>query len=96
MPGYGGDVLGWWVIFPIVFMTFMLIMMFRMMSGGGPMGMMRGGGHQHGTNDEPRGSRPPNRDGGEAQESPLDVAQRRYASGEISREEFHRIRDDLA
>lgn len=28
-------------------------------------------------------------------ETPLDVAQRRYASGEISREEFVRIRDDL-
>lgn len=95
MPGYGGDVLGWWVIFPIVFMTFMLIMMFRMMSGGGPMGMM-GGGHRHGSGDEPRASGPSNPGGGEAQESPLDVAQRRYASGEISREEFHRIRDDLA
>lgn len=29
-------------------------------------------------------------------ETPLDVAQRRYASGEISREEFVRLRDDLA
>ena len=29
-------------------------------------------------------------------ESPLEVAQRRYASGEIAREQFARIRDDLA
>ena len=28
--------------------------------------------------------------------SPLEVAQRRYASGEITREQFARIRDDLA
>ncbi len=28
-------------------------------------------------------------------ETPLEVAERRYAAGEISREEFTRIRDDL-
>jgi putative membrane protein len=28
-------------------------------------------------------------------ETPLEVAQRRYASGELSRDEFIRIRDDL-
>ena len=30
-----------------------------------------------------------------AQESPLDIARRRYASGEISAEEFERLKKDL-
>ena len=33
--------------------------------------------------------------GGSDLESPLEVARRRYAAGEISREEFWRIREDL-
>ena len=94
MPGYGGDDMGWWIIFPIVFMAFMLFMMLRMMSGGGPMGMM-GGGHQHGTDVESQSPRQSTRGGSDANESPIEVARRRYASGEISREEFQRIRDDL-
>jgi len=32
---------------------------------------------------------------GARQESPLDIAKRRYASGEISSEEFERIKNDL-
>jgi putative membrane protein len=85
--------MGWWVIFPIIFMAFMLLMMFRMMGRGGPMGMMGGGRH-----DMNKGNRPSNRPSGrdaESPETPLDVAQRRYANGEISRDEFLRIRDDL-
>jgi putative membrane protein len=41
---------------------------------------------------EPREPPPP----AARRESPLEVAQRRYAGGEITREEFARIRDDLA
>ncbi len=94
MLGYEGYGVGWWVIFPIIFMVFMMIMMFRMMGRGGPMGMM-GGGHRHGANDEDRASRRSQGDGVNSQETPLEIAQRRYASGELSREEFRRIRDDL-
>ncbi|NIW47940.1 MAG: hypothetical protein GWN30_25290 [Gammaproteobacteria bacterium] len=32
---------------------------------------------------------------GTAEEDPLEVLKRRYASGEISRDEFERIRDDI-
>ncbi len=95
MPWYEGAGVGWWVIFPIIFMVFMMIMMFRMMGRGGPMGMMggMGGGHGHGGDDEDRG---PSIDGGERGGTPLEVAQRRYANGEISRDEFQRIREDLS
>ncbi len=97
MPGYGGDAVGWWVIFPIIFGVFMMIMMFRMMGRGGPMGMMggMGGGHRHGADDEDRASSRSQGRSVESGETALEVAQRRYASGEISREEFQRIRDDL-
>lgn len=32
---------------------------------------------------------------GEKKETPMDILQKRYAKGDISREEFERIRDDL-
>ncbi len=97
MQGYEGGGVGWWIIFPIIFGAFMLIMMFRMMGRGGPMGMMggMGGGHRHGADDEDRASSRPQSRSVESPATPLEVAQRRYASGEISREEFQRIRDDL-
>jgi hypothetical protein len=59
MLAYEGGGIGWWVIFPIIFMAFMLLMMFRMMGRGGPMGMggMMGGG-RHDMNDD---NRPSNR-----------------------------------
>ena len=85
----------WWFIFPIIFMVFIMIMMFWMMRGGGPMGMM-GGGHRHGTDGETAGPARSSRDGSGPRETPLEVAQRRYASGEIRREEYERIRDDLS
>ncbi len=100
MAGFEGGGVGWWIIFPIIFMAFMLFMMFRMMGRGGPMGMMggmggMGGGRRHGADDEDRGSPRSQGDPVNSQETPLEVAQRRYASGELSREEFQRIRDDL-
>ena len=82
------------ILFPIVFP--MGFMMFFMMRRGGPMGMMMGGRPRRsrgGRSDlEGRGEQ---EGGGTDLETPLEVAQRRYAAGEISREEFWHIREDL-
>jgi putative membrane protein len=34
-------------------------------------------------------------EGGQARETPLDILRRRYAAGEISKEEFDRMRADV-
>ena len=88
------------ILFPIIFP--MAFMMFFMMRRGGPMGMMMGGHDRHSPGEDPRppprASRaepPPREDSASQSESPIEVAQRRYAAGEISRNEFQRIRQDL-
>ena len=78
---------GWWVIFPIIGLIFMLLMMSRMFGFGrrgsgkgrgmgpmgmGPMGMM---GDRREQDSEP-------------DESALKVLRRRYAAGELTDEEF--------
>ncbi len=78
---------GWWVIFPIIGLIFMLLMMSRMFGFGrrgsgkgrgmgpmgmGPMGMM-------GDDREPDSER---------DESALEVLRKRYAAGELTDEEF--------
>ncbi len=78
---------GWWVIFPIIGLIFMVLMMSRMFGFGrrgsgkgrgmgpmgmGPMGMM---GDDHKPDSE-RG------------ESALEVLSKRYAAGELTDEEF--------
>ena len=85
---------GWWVIFPIIGLVFMLLMMSRMLgfwSRGpgrgtgprpmrmGPMGMM---------GDE----REPDRTG---DDDAIDVLRRRYAAGELTDEEFDAMRRRL-
>jgi uncharacterized membrane protein len=78
---------GWWVIFPIIGLVFMLLMMSRMFfsrrggSGGGSgMGPMRMGpmGGMGGHGDENH----------RADDSALEVLRRRYAAGELTDEEF--------
>jgi uncharacterized membrane protein len=85
---------GWWTIFPLVMMIFMLLMMSRMFfsrrtgSGGrsgmgpicmGPMGGMSGHGDEHETADN----------------SALGLLRRRYASGELTDEQFDMMREKL-
>lgn len=87
------------ILFPLIFP--MGFMMFFMLRRGGPMGMMMGG-HQHGP---PADDRPPpgspraeptaHEGTTPTAETPLEIAQRRYAAGEISRAEFLRLREDL-
>lgn len=80
------------ILFPIIFpMAFMAVMMLR---HGGPFGMMMG--HSHGQHGESEPSvQPADGSAGEHRDPPLEAAQRRYAAGDISREEFQRIRKDL-
>ncbi len=76
---------GWWVIFPIIGLIFMVVMMSRMFGfrrrgsgsgrGMGPMGMMGMMGEHH-EQDSKR------------DESALEVLGRRYAAGELTDEEF--------
>ncbi len=76
---------GWWVIFPIIGLIFMVLMMSRMFGfrrrgsgsgrGMGPMGMMGMMG-EHREQDSKR------------DESALEVLGRRYAAGELTDEEF--------
>lgn len=40
--------------------------------------------------------RGPQLDTREKRDDPIDIAKRRYASGQITRDEYERIRDDLA
>lgn len=91
------------ILFPIIFpMGFMMLVMMRRH---GSMGMMMGG-HPRQTRARFDPSTGPSRGDGTDRvrgagggtirpESPLEVAQRRYAAGEIGRDEFQRIREDL-
>lgn len=72
---------GWWMIFPILGFLLIFVMMFVMMNRGGFLS---------GRN-ESRGDQSENQDS----ESALDILKKRYAKGEISKEEFDRIREDL-
>jgi uncharacterized membrane protein len=85
---------GWWVIFPLVMVFFMVLMMSRMFfsrrggqggrSGMGPM-CMGPMGDMGGHGDENR----------MADDSALEVLRRRYAAGELSDEQYDAMRRKL-
>ncbi len=85
---------GMWIIFPIIMIPTMLTFMYFM--------FVRGGGRPP-WQDSDRGYRdpelyrePPEQRRTGAPESPLDILNRRYASGEITKEEFDQMKRDMA
>ena len=72
---------GWWIIFPIIGIVVMITFMFIMMGRGGFMGPRRD------SRREPRES--------SGSESPLEILKKRYAKGEISKEEYEEMKRDL-
>lgn len=78
MPWHG---FGW--IFPLLFIVFMIVMCFFMMRRGG-MGCMRHDRTMHGTESRDEMKRP----GGSSTESALTILDKRYASGEIEKQEY--------
>lgn len=72
---------GWWII-PMIICIFMMIFAFKFFSKGGfrPPRM-------HGFNEDSSKST--------ELESPLDLLKKRYAKGEISREDFEQMKKDL-
>lgn len=73
---------GWWIIFPIIALIVMLIFVFLMFGRGGGFMGMRGGSGMH--NSESRES-----------ETPMAILRKRYAKGEITKEEYEEMKRDL-
>ena len=71
----------WWWIIPIVMIAVMFIMMTLMMSRRGGFGPWQDSG---GRDRESRKS-----------ETTLEILKKRYASGEITKEEFEQMKSDL-
>jgi putative membrane protein len=77
---------GVWIIFPIIGIIVMAFFMFMMMS--------RGGGFLSRLKDYDRSPRGSNTEIGET-ETPLSILKKRYAKGEISKEEYEEMKSEL-
>ncbi len=90
---------GAWIIFPIIMIPTMMIFMYFMFVRGGRGPWQGSGGDLHGPGHH-RESRSTH-DSGEDRpagvaERPLDILNRRYATGEITKEEFDQMKQDLS
>ena len=81
---------GMW-IFPIIGIIVMLFIVFIIFGRGGFMGGCGGNGHDRHYHDDNRHYMKDSRS-----ESAMDILNKRYAKGEITKEEFERMKKDIA
>ncbi len=82
---------GMW-IFPMIMMAIMLIVVWRIFGQGG----FRPPWSQDPNRQERiQGTPPPQSSGGGGSETPLEILKRRFAMGEITKEEFEQMKSDL-
>jgi putative membrane protein len=77
---------GVWIIFPIIGIIVMVVFMFLMMS--------RGGGFMSRLDDRSRSPRGHPNDVHDS-ETPLAILKKRYAKGEISKEDYEEMKSEL-
>ncbi len=80
-----GPWFGPWFVFPLVGLVLMIVVLFLVFGPNGPFAHFAGRSRGDGAS---RAERP-------ADESPLDILKRRYARGEITREQFEQMRRDI-
>jgi putative membrane protein len=83
MPPYA-PWFGPWFIFPVMGLVLMVAFLFLVFGPRGPFAHMGGWGSGHGRSDP-----------GPPGERPLEILKRRYARGEITREQFEQMRRDI-
>jgi putative membrane protein len=77
---------GVWIIFPIIGIGVMVVFMFLMMS--------RGGGFFSRPDNHERSRKSPHEDTRDS-DTPLSILKKRYAKGEISKEEYEEMKAEL-
>lgn len=81
-----GPWFGPWFVFPIIGLVLMVVVLFVVFGPRGPLAHFGGRGGW---------GEPPDR-GASGGESALDILKRRYARGEITREQFEQMRRDVS
>jgi putative membrane protein len=86
-PGWGMHGPGFWWIFPLIFFVLMVVMCVFMMRGSGMGGIWR---DRH--MDSPESRNLTKRSEGESAESASDILDKRFAKGELSKEEYEEMK----